>query len=271
MNPDVLSGLEKSVVTAAEKYGHQFRGTYVHETSGEDVRASNVRLAESILDHFEEFLDPEILVVPKGELSKLPIQGIGRFSPDAKAAIVECISTFGRYIRRSVAEKDTAYVQIIPCGILIYNQQVFVFERKERDPKYVLYGKMTIWQGCHVAKQEGLGGEELLKSALLQRITRSLFLSRMFSLDFIEYCWDSDDEKSNRHMGVMFRVKIENDHTAVDLRKKEFRTARGHALAGGFMDFAKLTSEELIPHLESWSAAILCGTENLKNLERAAV
>jgi hypothetical protein len=95
MNPDILSGLERSVVAAAEKYGHQFRGTYVHETSGEGVRSSNIRLAESILDHFEEFLDPEILVVPKGELSKLPIQGIGEFSPDAKEAIGNCISMFG--------------------------------------------------------------------------------------------------------------------------------------------------------------------------------
>jgi hypothetical protein len=81
---------------------------------------------------------------------------------------------------------------------------------------------------------------------------------------------DFNNEKSSRHFGVMFRVRIENDHTAVDLRKKEFRTARGHALAGGFMDFAQLTSEELIPHLEPWSAAILCGTGNLQDLERPA-
>jgi hypothetical protein len=134
MNPDIPSALERSVAVAAERYGNQFRGTYVHETSGEDVRASNVRLAENILNHFEEFLDPEILVVPREQLSKLPIQGIGEFSPNAKEAIVNCIAAFGRYMRRSVAESDSEVVQIIPCGILIYKQQVFVFERKERDP-----------------------------------------------------------------------------------------------------------------------------------------
>jgi hypothetical protein len=87
MNPDILSALENSVVTAPEKSRHQFRGTYVHETSGEEVSAPNVRLAESILGHFEEFLDPEILVILKGSTVAIPVDtDLRRRHPPAREA-----------------------------------------------------------------------------------------------------------------------------------------------------------------------------------------
>jgi predicted NUDIX family phosphoesterase len=259
MNPDVLSAISESVETTVERYGSKFGDVIIHDTTGEDVRQSNVRLAGKIIDHLASFLNPEILVVPSQELAKLPWENGGAFTADARDMLMTCISTFGRYMKRSDAEIDSDYLQIIPCGILVYGTQIFLFERKERDPKYRLYGRTTIWQGCHVAKQADKEGLDLLKGALLERITRSLYLSRIFPIEFEGYCWDPNDEKSNRHFGVIFRVTINNDHTATDLRKKEFRTGRGHGLAGGFVSSNDLSSAGVRANLETWSLAILNG------------
>jgi len=264
MNPDVLATLARSVEGAVKKYGPQFGGVIESETTGQTPKQSNVGLAGKILDRLEQFLDPEILIVPRSELARLPLDQNGSFTDESRKAMLECIENSGEFVRRSQAETDANNVQIVSCGLLTHEEQVFVFQRKELDPKYQLYGKATIWQGSHVAKREGKAGLALLEGALMERITRSLFLSRVFPLKIVGYCWDAKDEKSNHHFGVIFRVSIDNDHTATDLRKKEFRTGRGHSLAGGFMPWKELSTGEMKLNLESWSMAILHGVKDFK-------
>ena len=269
MNPEVLGNISGSVAKAIQDYSRHFRGVIEHNTSGQDVKSSNADLAQKILSHFESFLDPEILVVPKRELAVLPLHHGGEFSDEARAKLTKCISDFGKFIRRSHAESDDDYVQIIACGLLVHNDDVFLFERKERDPKYNLYGKSTIWQGSHVPMQTGKRGLDLIRSALLDKVRDSLFLSRLFPADFVGYCWEPTNDKSKRHFGVVFKVEIDNDHTAADLRKKEFRHGRGHGLAGRFVGWKALASKELQPDLEGWSLAILQSVKDIRGLKKA--
>jgi predicted NUDIX family phosphoesterase len=146
---------------------------------------------------------------------------------------------------------------MIGCGVLIREDQVFLFERKERDPKYRLYGKAVIWQGTHVPWRNGPAELGLIKNALVERITRSLFLSREFPTELVGYCWDAEDRNSSPHFGVIFRVNIDNDAMAADLQKKEFRQGRGHGLTGRFVTWDTLSDEDVQKSLESWSKAIL--------------
>jgi predicted NUDIX family phosphoesterase len=269
MNLDVLGSLSNSVDDAINEYGSKFGAVIRHDTSTGIMKASNTRLANAILQHLEEFLDPQILVVPKQELGRLPLESGGCFTRDGRAQLEACLATFGRSMRRSVAEMDEDYVQIIGCGVLVHNDEVFLFQRKERDPKYRLYGKATIWQGTHVSLDTQQHGIELIKTALVERITRSLFLSREFRVEPIGYCWDPGDVTSRHHFGVMFRVNIDNDHMATDLRKKEFRKGRGHGLAGSFVNWATLESDEVVSSLETWSQAILRNLKDFKGLREA--
>lgn len=269
MNPEVLANISASVEKAVREYRASFGDVIEHDTSGQDVRGSNADLAEKLLTNFESFLDPEILVVPRRELAALPLKDGGEFSEEARTKVLECITKSGEFISRSQAEVDNERVQIIACGLLVHTDEVFLFERKERDPKYSLYGKSTIWQGAHVPMLIGKRGLELLRSALLDKIRDSLFLSRLFPVDLIGYCWEPNNEKSSRHFGVVFRVEIDNDHTAADLRKKEFRHGRGHGLAGRFVSWKALTSKELQPNLEAWSVSILQNVKNIRGLKQA--
>lgn len=162
-------------------------------------------------------------------------------------------------MRRAQAESDSDYVQIVPGGVLRYETGVFLFQRRETDPKYRLYGKNSIWQGCHVSRREGAHVSDLIERALLERLAHSLFLSRVFPIKPLGYCWDRDDPSSSRHFGLIYQVEINNSHTAVDLRKKEFRKRRGHGWSGKFDEWSTLVEHLEQLNLESWSRAILHG------------
>jgi len=269
MNPEVLGNISAAVTSAVKEYQQRFDSVIEYETSGQNVRLSNANLASEILDHLAAFLDPEILVVPTCELQMLPLKHGGAFSREVREELLRCISKFGKFVRRSFAESSPDVAQIIACGLLVHDDEVFLFERKERDPKYSLYGKATIWQGAHVPRVTEKAGEDLLKSTLLDRISRSLFLSRTFPVNLVGYCWEPDNENSNRHFGVIFKVEIDNDATAADLRKKEFRHGRGHGLAGQFVSWKLLTSKAVEPNLEAWSVSILDGIVDIQGLKDA--
>lgn len=160
-------------------------------------------------------------------------------------------------MHRAEAEERSDVIQIVAAGLLMREDKVFLFQRKEADPKYRLYGKTTVWQGTHVAKNHGNSISGLLRASLQERLSRTLFLSRVFETIELGYCWDADDPKSSRHLGMMYKVQIDNPHTAADLRKKEFRRKRGHSLVGEFVTWADLVDQQDDLNLESWSKAVL--------------
>lgn len=223
------------------------------------MRESLIDLANRILDNLEQFLNPEILVVHKQALESLKLDNGGMFGEDAAANAISCIKSNGQFVRREKAENDSTLVQIIPCGVLEHENEVFVFRRKETDIKSRLYGRATIWRGCHVAKTSQGQLPAQLQEALLKRITHSLFLSRVFQMENVGYCWDRGDAESAQHFGVVYRIDIDNPHTALDLHKKEFRQQRGHGLTGQFLKWSDVSSDQVRGSLEKWSQAILDG------------
>jgi predicted NUDIX family phosphoesterase len=270
MNPDVLGTLSASVKQTIAQYGSYFPAVIEQDTSsGGGVKASNARLAKNMLDKLEEFLDPLILVVPRQEVQHLPLTNGGCFTEEAREQLVDCIARTSKAMKRSQAEADPDHVQMIACGVLVRDDHVFLFERKERDPKYRLYGKLTVWQGTHVSCRGRPLDIGLIRAAVVERIMRALFLSREFQTRLVGYCWDAANEQSSPHFGVMFSVDIDNEHMATDLRKKEFRQGRGHGLAGSFVTWETLLSDkEAQGALESWSLAILKNHEDFRSKEK---
>jgi len=97
MNLQVLETLSRSVHAAVHKYGKNFGGVIVADTTGQTPKESNVHLADDILERLDAFLDPEILVVPRTEITALPLEGNGAFSEKAKAAMLACIANAGYF------------------------------------------------------------------------------------------------------------------------------------------------------------------------------
>jgi len=257
MNLEVLTAVTDCVDVAVQRYGGKFNAIIKYETTGQDVRRSLVDLGNRILDRLQEFLNPEILVVPRQRLETLPTDHGGAFGKKAVEASLACITACARFMRRADAERDFNYVQIIPCALLKHDNHAFLFTRKDTDIKYRLYGKATIWQGCHVSRKDSGSLEKLLEEAILERVSRSLFLSHVFPIEPLGYCWDKEDEISSRHFGAVYGIQIDNRSTIIDLKKKEFRRRRGHGLTGEFLDWRQLAQDDVQGMLESWSRAIV--------------
>ena len=257
MNPDVLTAISNSVDEAITRYGPKFDAVIRHDTTGHKWPESGIELAGKVLDCLDRFLNPPILVVPRKEVEALPLENCGAFGDAAVQAALDCIARFGHFMPRAEAESRADFVQIIPCGLITYEERVFLFRRKESDPKSKLFGTTTLWQGCHTPKRDGIKMTDLLKGALSERIMRALFLSRVFPVEPIGYCWEKDDAHSAKHFGVVYRIRVDNAATAVDLRKKEFRRQRGHGLSGEFHDWQSLGLKRDELNLEPWSRTIV--------------
>src|SRR5436190_9583066 len=95
-------------------------------------------------------------------------------------------------------------------------------------------------------------------------LMRSLFLSRIFELLPIGYCWDKAEAASSRHFALVFQVEIDNEYTARDLRRKELKKRRGPSLAGEFIGWDELNSRSDELSLEQWSLSALSNLENIR-------
>lgn len=263
MNTSMLQTLSDAVGEAIDRYGAEFNRVIRIETDSGDVRSVNAHLLGQIFDHFESFVNPEILVVPRQSLEPLLTDAPCAFTPDdAIETIQEIIAKCGEYRRRTDVESNKDFIQIVPCGVLLYDKRVFVFQRHEENPKSDLYGMATIWQGCHVAcPADRAQSMRAVLAALESRIAQSLFISRKLDSRFVGYTWDDSERGDGRHLGLIYRMDIESPELAESLRKKEFRRSRGHSLDGGFRKIEELVISMHEIDLEPWSRSILskCG------------
>jgi predicted NUDIX family phosphoesterase len=257
MTGDVLATLSRSVNDAVSEYGKNFKRVLVHNTGGEDVRESGVKITNEILDCLEQFLNPKILAVPREYIERLDSTAGGNFAPGSFEKALTCVKENGVFVQRDEAENRADLVQIVSAGVLVRDNRVFLFQRREADPKYRLYGKTTVWQGAHVQKETGKDFSDLLRETLQTRLSRNLFLSRVFQTNELGYCWDAKDPISSRHLGMMYSVTIDNPHTAADLRKKAFKRKRGHSLVGEFVPWEELKKRGDDLNLEPWSQTLL--------------
>ena len=98
MNTPMLETLSNAVGDAFDQYGKKFKNVIVEDTDDGDERSTNVRLVGEILDEFEGFVDPEILVVPRHELENLLADNPSAFVPDADVERMRIIiETHGEY------------------------------------------------------------------------------------------------------------------------------------------------------------------------------
>lgn len=263
MNTPMLESLSDAVGDAVNQYQDKFKNVIVEDTDEGDERCTNLRLVGEILDRFEAFVDPDILVVPKHKLKGLLADTPNAFVPKAEVEQMQSIiETNGEYRKRTEVESNAGFIQIVPCGALLHQGQVFVFQRNNESPKSRLYGKTTIWQGCHVVRPtDGKRSISTILQALQSRIAQSLFISRQLSNKFVGYTWDASNSGDGKHLGLIFRMDIESPELAESLKEKEFRRTRGHSLDGGFRNIEDLRSSIQELGLEPWSKQIIneCG------------
>jgi predicted NUDIX family phosphoesterase len=252
MNRNMLTAISGVVDDAVNRYRAKFKHVVKCKSEG-GVRSFNMSLIDRIIDNFDEFLDPNILVVKRQHLFEANITSGGYFSTTDTSRFNSVLSVSGQFEKRSKAEDDKDFVQIVACAVLMHMGKVFIFERQTKDPKSSLYGKRTLCHATHVPEKVSQTPQQCTVSACRDRVNSSLFLGQNLACSEIGYCWINND----KHLGVLFRVDIESDLTARDLEKKEFRRSRGFGLSGKLIDWSDLLTKEAEYNLEPWSQELL--------------
>ncbi len=150
----------------------------------------------------------QILVVDRSDLfSTGSVQGIST-DPIAVARFLRAMAEHGRFVPRSPAEQDETLKQIVPYGVVLHEEQVFLFRRGIRGAEAGLRGRWSLGLGGHVNPADGTGiGPAMLEQALLRELAEEVTLERARP-----QLWavlnDDEDPVGRRHFGFIYRVWV---------------------------------------------------------------
>lgn len=187
-----------------------------------------------------------ILVVPRAELlGEASFQG---FSADRElvAAFLARVVAEGRFLPRDRAERDEAWKQIVPYGVVRAGRRLFLFRRGRAGKEAGLRGRWSIGLGGHVNPGDGERiGEEMLERALLRELGEEVGLDAP-----VPELWgvlnDDADPVGRRHFGFVYQVRVSSGTSVLRERTKVW----GRFLP---LEEVRLYAEGM----ESWSRWIL--------------
>jgi hypothetical protein len=214
MNERTLTSINGALSEAVEKYRPSFNAIMVYDTTDSTARRTNIKIGEDVLDHFEQFLNPNIATLD------LDVIRVYLFNSACNQAVhvtegdlLTLIRSKGSFVRRSEAERRDDLVQVIACGVLTHADKIFLFKREDKDPKSDLYGTNTILQSGHIS----------YANAPIEE----LILNRSFNVRFLRYTWDQGDPNKRRHLGLLYELEIDSEDVANEASREGVQERAG--------------------------------------------
>lgn len=253
MNEQTLSLFNATLATCLTTYSTAFN-FYEVDVDLVNRKEAACLVARALLGRIHASVDPDIAGVPKTLLNRL----LGESkTPCLSWSLWDEVAGAIELRRRSEAERDTEWVQLMSCGIVSFDNGVFVFDRSDSE-KVHRYGRSTIWRSRHVeaCSIEQARQATWLADGLSQRLAETLYVKVGFAQPRpLGLVWDPALEP--QHLAVAFRIPIESRSVADSLEQKEFRTnGRRHQLLSRFVSLSELTKLPAA-ELEGWSRAIV--------------
>ncbi len=263
MNDDVLrTMLDTTRATAARLRKKHFR-IFEVDTSGNapaGPRATAEEVADLVLRLIEEQLDEEILFLPADTVAPLfeAETWIGR---TAAQQLVELFTTKGTFRSRETVESDVALVQALPV-VVVRNRSgdLLRLKRREQRKDNPLHGKIVIWAGGHVRREDGANGPSIGHGAV-REVQEELRLSvEPQELQMLGAVWirGGDGDRTRRHVAIVYEWRARTDDVAVALSATEFFERRGTSLSGSFVAPRQLATDIDDGRIcEPWSVEIV--------------
>ncbi|MCB9604530.1 MAG: hypothetical protein H6722_18715 [Sandaracinus sp.] len=250
MNPAALASFNAALERVEREHADKFTTERV-DASRDDRKAVAAELVTRVLNGLEPWVDPEVVGLSAEDARS--ILGDAEFTPwteDLWSRLHPRLATR----RRSDAERDNAWVQLVACGVLQRDDRYFVFRRTEKEKIQRYRGRSRLlWRGCHVESAIELGAiEGLLRQRIqeLLHVRRGFGASRPLGLAFTQ------GKNEGQHLGLFFSIPIENETLADTLQEKEFKTlGRRARFDSRYLNRDAL--REVRGDLESWSAAFV--------------
>lgn len=175
------------------------------------------------------------------------VGGQAGFFPGKDAACLELVRSRGYFEERPRAEQDPTIKQIIPYGMVVFEDQVFLLRRTKRGGEARLHEKVSLGVGGHINPADVAGDD--LQSAVLRGFERELHeeldLSAPYRLRRMGVLNDDSNSVGKVHLGVVFLVELSAPH---------IRVREVDQLAGELVPAASLGMHRA--RLETWSALL---------------
>lgn len=226
MREEVLTQLREHVLMTANTHRGKFRRVEIVDTSNGEARRGIMRVAEKALGVLEEFLDEDVLCIPRTDFSGLLGQETTALKvPDSWDVVRRVIDEHGSYQPRSVAEASDDWVQIVPVCVIEHDGRFLTNLRFE--PGETLDDTLANWAGGHVRKEDLCGQDskwESVITGLRREIDEELKIAHLPEpLTELGLVHTAETERAARHLGVAFLVHLEDAATAQTLDGRTLR------------------------------------------------
>jgi predicted NUDIX family phosphoesterase len=198
--------------------------------------------------------EENILVVPRSVFEKL-----GAFEGvifDVQNWLPELLSPANNlFLRRSLAEPDPSFKQIIPYSVLTFEGRVLRYFRGKASGEARLHAKASIGIGGHINDEDSKGGhmdEAAYRRAVDRELQEELHAMGTFDESIVGLLNDESNEVGQVHLGVIHHCKLHSDGV----------TAGESALQGlEWIGMDQLRKE--YDRLETWSQLVVDHWEKL--------
>lgn len=210
-------------------------------------------------DSIEEQLEEEILFLPADTAE--PLFGNKTWiGGTAAQRLVELFTTKGTFRSRETVESDLTLVQALPV-VVVRNRSgdLLRLKRREQRRDNPLHGKIVIWAGGHVRREDGANGPSIGQGAV-RELQEELRLSvEPRELEMLGAVWirGRDGDRTRRHVAIVYEWRARTDDVAVALSATEFFERRGTSLSGSFVAPRQLAADIDAGRIcEPWSVEI---------------
>jgi len=254
MNPKTLQQFNNSLEAVYERYRHSVRGIIRIDTTGTRPREGVELVVRRTLETISEFLQEEVMVVPKSAVVQAGLRD-GFISDEATvSSLIRAINDYSKMAIRSDAEKDINLIQIIPCAIFSFNDEIYLLRRKESDLRNRLREKYVIWAGGHIRKGDAIKADPILEG-LKREISEELDIKVPLEFSQLGFLLDKSNVASSMHLALVFMAKVERPEIKIAMNQSEFKEKRGTSVSGQFLPLKELA--QYYGQMERWSQLIL--------------
>ncbi len=207
----------------------------------------------------EEQLEEEILSLPADTVA--PLFGETTWiGGTAAQELVDLFTSKGTFKSRESVESDLTHVQALPVVVRKRSGDLLRLKRREQRRDSPLHGKIVIWAGGHVRREDGANGPSIGRGAVreLQEELRVSVEPSELELRGAVWVRGRDGDRTRRHVAIVYEWRAQTDDVAIALSATEFFERRGTSLSGSFVAPHQLVTDIDNGRIcEPWSVEIV--------------
>jgi predicted NUDIX family phosphoesterase/predicted ATPase len=262
MNEKWLAKFRKTILSVSRRLEGQFRIFHV-DTSDKETRGHRAKTAEKVarimLDIITDQLEESILCALRAQVAEL-FSGKNCVTGAQALSVANHFVKQGSFIPRLKAESLNDYVQALPIVVVrAKNGSVLLMERREKSPANPLHGRLVVWAGGHVRKEDAANGNSLIQGALREAYEELRLSLDSESLELVGAVYSDLGGSTSKHAALVYQWNAPADDVDIVLSGTEFFERRGTSLRGKFVAVRELLEiiEKDPDKLEPWSELIV--------------